>query len=443
MKSFGFCAVLLAPLSALVHSFPTAENFAKLAQRGLLDTSDLTPEALHESLLRIKNKRLLFDPMTSPIDVSGDHAFQAPDLDNGDQRGPCAGLNALANHGYIPHDGVVGTLELIEAVNTVYGMGVDLVTILAVMGTVGVGDPLSLNPGFSIGGESKKVSNILGNLLGLLGTPRGLDGAHNWIESDSSGTRDDLYVTGNSWTMNMTLFREVYDGIDGAMTLDDIGARAAQRFNESISINPWFYYGPYTGMVARNAGYVFIGRILSNHSAEYPRGNNITKEVFASFYGVYEEDGELVYKEGWEQIPENWFRLQVDYGLVDLNMDLVTWLTKYPVLASIGGNLGKTNSFAGLNLDDISGGLVNSASLLEGNNLLCFALEIVKTFSPNSLSTLFATLATPLKLVNDALVDPILDLSCPSWDDLTVNGTDLLTHLVDTYPGASKSGLAL
>lgn len=72
MKSFGFCAALLAPaFSGLVHSFPTAENFAKLAQRNGIAAdaaSDITPEQLHESLLKIKNKRLLFDPLTDPID---------------------------------------------------------------------------------------------------------------------------------------------------------------------------------------------------------------------------------------------------------------------------------------------------------------------------------------------------------------------------------------
>lgn len=171
--------------------------------------------------------------------------------------------------------------------------------------------------------------------------------------------------------------------------------------------------------------------------------NNSAKEVFASFFGVYEEDGELVYKEGWEQIPENWYRISVDYGLVSLNLDLVAWLTAHPVLASIGGNLGKTNSFAGVNLEDVTGGVVNAVSLLEGNNLLCFSLEIVKTFAPNSLSSLFSTLATPLKLINDAILDPILDLSCPTWGDLSVNGTDFMDYLVNTYPGASKGTFAL
>ena len=55
----------------------------------------------------------------------------------------------------------------------VFGMGIDLGTLVAVMGTVYSGNPLSLEPGFSIGGESSKVGNILGDLFGLLGiTPQ-------------------------------------------------------------------------------------------------------------------------------------------------------------------------------------------------------------------------------------------------------------------------------
>ena len=49
-------------------------------------------------------------------------------------------------------------------------MGVDLATVLALMGTVWEGNPLSLNPSFSIGGPSKKVVNLLDPLgLGLTG----------------------------------------------------------------------------------------------------------------------------------------------------------------------------------------------------------------------------------------------------------------------------------
>jgi len=124
-------------------------------------------------------------------------------------------------------------------------MGIDLITVLAVLGTVFVGNPLSLNPGFSIGGETTKSNNILGNVLGLLGKPRGLEGSHNIIESDSSATRNDLYLTGNAHTMNMTLFQAMLDSVEGDyLTMDDLGQRAADRFHESIATNPTFYYGP-------------------------------------------------------------------------------------------------------------------------------------------------------------------------------------------------------
>ncbi|KAI0148661.1 Chloroperoxidase [Xylariaceae sp. FL1272] len=437
-------AVLVSPLALVVHGFPSADNLAKLARQGLVvDLPDSSSEDLHRNLLELKQKRVLLDPLTKPIDVTGLHAFKPPNFDNGDQRGPCPGLNALANHGYIPRDGVVGFLDLVASVNTVYGMGIDLITILAVMGTVGVGNPLSLNPGFSIGGSSAKSNNILNNLLGLLGTPRGLHGAHNWIESDSSNTRDDLYLTNNAWTMNMTLFLEAYNTLEAPTSMDDLAARAAKRFDDSVATNPYFYYGPYTGMIARNAGYAFAGRILSNHTTEHPRGGYLTKEVFASFYAVYEEDGELVYKEGWEQIPANWYRLQADYGLVDVNLDIVNWALKYPQLLSVGGNMGEVNSFAGVDLGNVTGGLLGATSLLEGNNLICFTLQIVKTFAPDSLSGLFKVLEVPLQLLDDALLDPLLDLSCPVWHDLTVNGTDLHTHLRQTYPGARLNSFAL
>jgi hypothetical protein len=47
-------------------------------------------------------------------------------------------------------------------------MGVDVAGVLSILATIVVGNPLSLDPGFSIGGKSSKVDGLLGNLLGLL-----------------------------------------------------------------------------------------------------------------------------------------------------------------------------------------------------------------------------------------------------------------------------------
>lgn len=41
------------------------------------------------------------------------HAFVAPGPT--DQRGPCPGLNALANHGYLPHSGIATIEQFTQA----------------------------------------------------------------------------------------------------------------------------------------------------------------------------------------------------------------------------------------------------------------------------------------------------------------------------------------
>ena len=53
-----------------------------------------------------------FDAQQQLVSVSGDHEFRLPGPN--DIRGPCAGLNAAANHGYIPRDGIA----TFESINT-------------------------------------------------------------------------------------------------------------------------------------------------------------------------------------------------------------------------------------------------------------------------------------------------------------------------------------
>jgi hypothetical protein len=442
MKTFSLLRVALglAGLAGLADAFATPRNLAKLALR-----EGLTTDNLLDKLADLKRQTDKLDPFNQPIEVHGLHEFRAPNFALGDQRGPCPGLNALANHGYLSRDGVVGFFEAALGINTVFGMGPDLALVIAAMGLVGTGNPVSLAPSFSIGGKSKKNQNLLGNLLGLIGEPRGLDGSHNFIEADSSNTRDDLYVTGDATTMNMTLFMDIYNAMDnGVMNMEDIGDRAASRLEESIATNPQFYYGPYTGLIVRNAGFLFGARLLSNHTDEHPQGGFMDKETFKSMWGVTtNKDGTLKYNKGHERIPENWYRYRGQYTLVELNLDLIAWCSKHPILLNIGGNLGKVDSFAAVDLTNLTGGVINAASLLEKNNLVCFALEAVKAFAPNSLSTLFTTLTKPLALVTNALAAPLLDLGCPAMKELSAGGGDIVADLLSKYPGAGRSGFVL
>ena len=139
---------------------------------------------------------------------------------------------------------------------------------------------------------------------------------------------------------------------DGTFGMDLMAERAKNRFHESIKTNPNFYYGPVTGLIARNAGYIFPGRLFRNHSRENPEGvlsklfsglffhlkyqhadlNLLAKTHIRNFFAIYGEEGNFTYREGWERIPENWYKTPVDYGLIKLNLDTIGWLAKYPEL---------------------------------------------------------------------------------------------------------------
>ncbi|KAK6838809.1 hypothetical protein RU639_000907 [Aspergillus parasiticus] len=366
---------------------------------------------IHHQVRAGVHKRLLMDSMNSPIDITGDHAFQPPDFEKGDQRGPCPGLNALANHAYISRSGVVSFTKVVPAINEVYGLGVDLATILGAMGTVWTGNPLSLDPSFSIGGGNTGVNNLLGNLGGLLGEPRGLIGSHNFIESDSSNTRDDLYTTGNNHALNMSKFMEWYNmSTDGTFSMDLMAKRAMIRMDQTKQSNPEFYYGPVTGLIARNAGYLFPARLSRIYSQVNPEGV-LTKEI-----------------------------TPVDYDLVKFNLDTLDWLLKYPELGSIGGNTRTINSFTGINFSDATGGVFNLTTLLKENNLLCFAFEVLKFLSPNALAGLYKTLSIPLGMISDTISTSLLNFPCPAFKDMQIGGKPSWEAIQNDFPGAAKSG---
>lgn len=153
-------------------AFPTLDHLERLTGKEDLSAERASAafEKLQHDIKGRLEKRFLFDAMTTPVDVNGDHAFQPPA--DGEQRGPCPGLNALANHGYVSRDGIVSLAEVVSAINEVYGMGVELALVLGIMGVVWTGDPISLDPSFSIGKNDTAVHNALDDLQGILGTLR-------------------------------------------------------------------------------------------------------------------------------------------------------------------------------------------------------------------------------------------------------------------------------
>ena len=103
MKPFFFTLAVIGILCSQVYAFPAIALEAATKRAGP----------------HVKEKRQNpgFDASAQLIDVTGAHAFVPPDFTAGDLRGPCPGLNALANHNYLPHDGFASVTQFVEATN--------------------------------------------------------------------------------------------------------------------------------------------------------------------------------------------------------------------------------------------------------------------------------------------------------------------------------------
>lgn len=125
--------------------------------------------------------------------------------------------------------------------------------------------------------------------------------------------------------------------------------------------------------------------------------------------------GSFVWQKGKERIPENWYKRPAisPYGLADVAADVGIGYLAYPDTLKIGGNTGKVNSFTGVQVEDLTGGVLNGKNLFEGDNFACFVFVLAQQAIPHFLKG-------PLEDINNAtsflnpFLDPILNvLECP------------------------------
>lgn len=111
-----------------------------------------------------------FNATEQYVDVSpgSGHEFQSPG--STDLRGQCPGLNAAANHGFLPRNGIASIEQTITGLGDAYNMSPDLALALAVISIALSGDPIAGT--WSIGGAYTPT-------LGLTGTPGGIISIHN------------------------------------------------------------------------------------------------------------------------------------------------------------------------------------------------------------------------------------------------------------------------
>ncbi|KAG5981515.1 hypothetical protein E4U55_002870 [Claviceps digitariae] len=387
-----------------------------------------------------------FDPEAQLVSVHGHHEYQDPGPN--DIRGPCPGLNAAANHNYIPRNGIA----TFESINTglweAYGLDQTASQVLHLVATLFDGDPLSQK--WSIGYASHDVA-ALGSLgEDLLGEPTGLCAyGHLKAEGDASITRGDFLAP--DMNSNCASYPEFYNQLlelsnqraNGLITPPVLAEHQHNRKLYSIAHNPNYFSPVVASLAFTPAAHTLVWALMSNHSAEHPRGF-LEHSVLDDFFSYkLQPNGSRTYSYGKERIPENWYRRshKDPWTVVDIGLGIASQCLAHPSTCQLGGNTGTVNSFQGINLGDISGGLVNElADLQDPARLGCFLAQSIQAEVPSSLSKLFqgVLLDEALGLVNEKLLPSLTALlgTCP---DLPPGKA--IDQYASMFPGAaSRSG---
>ncbi|KIJ31529.1 hypothetical protein M422DRAFT_185801, partial [Sphaerobolus stellatus SS14] len=103
-------------------------------------------------------------------------------LREGDQRGPCPGLNTLASHGYLPRNGIATPAQIVTAVQEGFNMPNDIAVFAAYSAFLVDRNPITNL--MSIGGKTA----LTGPDLPKPAIGGGLD-THAVFEGDASMTR--------------------------------------------------------------------------------------------------------------------------------------------------------------------------------------------------------------------------------------------------------------
>jgi len=229
-------------------------------------------------------------------------------------------------------------------------------------------------------------------------------------------------MVGNDYLLQMDQFKALYEAGQkngDSITLDVLTEFRNDRWQQSLSTNPYFFNGPFSGVVVTPAAYTFIYRFMANKSMEHPEGL-LDGETLKSFFSITGDYPNFQYTAGHEKFPDNWYkRNDADaYTIPYLTLDALAMQVKYPEFLSVGGNTGTPNSFAGVEPELLTKGVFNTATLAEGNNAMCFGLQASVQAAPDLLSGLYADITPALTKLSAAVGAATAGLGCPKLESI-------------------------
>ncbi|QIX00817.1 hypothetical protein AMS68_006334 [Peltaster fructicola] len=251
------------------------------------------------------------------------YEFQAPGPN--DSRGPCPGLNLLANYGYLPRNGYVNYGQVLAATSRGFNMHPDLSTVLSVFAILADGD---------IATESWYLGAGVNGYGGL--------NRHSTVEADISPNREDFYNgCGDNHHVSSRMFYqnvELAKSGSGTFDMEVMAAQYAAQAKFAQANNPYLYVFPFPQIVSLGA-FAFYPNFFSNGT--YGLGGVPNYESISSIIGAEYDASTDSFKYVPERWPKNWYRRSIPYGAVDTLTDGYTQIyPAYPLLpafAQIGG----------------------------------------------------------------------------------------------------------
>ncbi|UJO16959.1 Dothistromin biosynthesis peroxidase dotB [Fulvia fulva] len=331
------------------------------------------------------------------------HEFRAPRAGI-DIRGPCPGLNAAANHGFLARDGIVTYGELVDAQQNMYNVGFDLANVLAIAGVGLDGDLLSGKVSLGCDATSRTKSP-----LSLLASQPGLNG-HNKFEADASLTRGDFFTT-NNFRLNTTLFTMMMETCQGNCGRQELSVYREERWQQSVAENGNFFFGP--GSLLLYGAASFLYELFPGE------GGSPDEATMMSFFSIDKAaDGSYVENSG-ERAPPNWRPRVAPYSGSDVVREIVAMYIANPVL--FGGNVGQ-NNFIGLN----SGAAIRDGRLVDTapSAILCLLFQALQSAIP---ATVGQAVNLPVNILNQItqLAPFATNIGCPSNPNDGGSGADI------------------
>jgi len=346
-----FQGAVLASLAASAVAFPSLavkEGLEKLEKRNPAPEPQLLTGVLGSLINSISGLLgSVAQGALNPDDKRPEPGYEFRAPGPGDSRGPCPGLNLLANHGYLPRNGYVNFGQVIEAAARGFNMGPDVATVLLVFAILTDGD---------IATESFYLGAGPGGVGGL--------NRHSTVEADISPNREDFYNgCGDNHHLSSRLFKQnvgiVAKSVTKQFDLTNMATQYQQFSMFSQKNNPYLYYFPFPMIVSLGA-FAFYPQFFSNGT--YGAGGVANYESISTIIGAkYDsEAGEFQYvPETW---PENWYRRSTPYGAVQTLLDGLGVIYPRNIVVPGAAQLGTGN--------------------LNATSLLCDLYQAVNSYTP-------------------------------------------------------------